>query len=131
MPVLGCLGDIPFTTSSDLVRTLDNAQWSGSARYSVHQRHAYHALTEFTGLDPDKFTFDMVFSVSLGTDPMEEMIKLWDYERNGTAVPLTIGEHAYGKYRWTIVSHKSKFLAYDRAGNVTMATVSVSLQEYM
>ncbi len=131
MAVVGCLGDIVFTVSSEFVRTLDNAQWSGSAQYAVHHRHATHALTEFTGLDPDKFTFDMVLGSALGTDPMEELTRLWKYERDGTAVPLTLGEHAYGKWRWVVVNHKAKIQAWDKFGNATMAKVSVSLQEYM
>ena len=50
MAVIGSLGDVIFTVSAELVRTLDNFQWSGSARYGVHQRHAGNALTEFTGI---------------------------------------------------------------------------------
>ena len=49
----------------------------------------------------------------------------------GISLPLTIGDHAYGKYRWSIVSHKIKFKQFDRVGNVIGATVSVELQEYL
>lgn len=129
--VIGCLGDIPFTVSAETVRTVDNMLWSGSARYAVHQRHNTHAITEFTGLDPDKITFDITLSVELGTDPNIEVVKIWDYERNGTAVPLTLGTKGYGKYRWSITDHKMKMQYFDRSGNVTHAVVSVSLQEYL
>ena len=129
--IIGCLGDIPFTVSADTVRTIESVVWSGSARYAVHQRHSTHALTEFTGLDPDKFTFDITLSVELGTDPIAEVVKIWNYERSGQAVPLTIGTKGYGKYRWNITSHKMKMQYFDRAGNVTHATVSVTLQEYL
>lgn len=131
MAVVGCLGEVIFQVSEEVVETLDNMSWSGSARYSTHQRHGANALTEFTGLDPDKITFDITLSVELGVDPMAEVTRLWGYERGGTAVPLTIGTHAYGKYRWNITKHEMKPKAFDRAGNITHATVSVSLQEYL
>ena len=112
MGMVGCLGDIVFTVSDRTIETINNVTWSGSARYATHQRHGTHALTEFTGLDPDK-------------------MKLWNYERGGIAVPLVIGNKGYGKYRWSVLDHKMKMKTYDGRGNVTSATVSVSLQEYL
>ena len=47
------------------------------------------------------------------------------------AVPLVIGNKGYGKYRWSVLDHKMKMKTYDGRGNVTSATVSVSLQEYL
>ncbi len=113
------------------MRTLDNMKWSGSARYSTHDRHMERALTEFTGLDPDELSFDVTFSTDLGTDPMEEVTKLWDIERAGLAVPLTIGTHGYGIYRWNITKHELKTTAFFRNGDIHTATVSLSLQEYL
>lgn len=131
MAKIGCLGDIPFIVSADTVQTIQNAVWSGSARYSEHQRHLSNALTEFTGLDPDKFSFDIVLSAYLGVDPMTAINQLWQYEREGKTVPLVIGDKGYGKYRWTVKSHKIKIQTYDRSGNLLAATVSVDLLEYL
>lgn len=128
---VGCLGDIAFEVSSKVVETLDNMQWSGSARYAVHQRHGSNALTEFVGIDPDKISFDIMLSAYLGVDPMTELAKIWSIERNGTAVPLVVGEKGYGKYRWNIVSHNIKFKTYSGDGSMTSCTVSISLQEYL
>lgn len=129
--VIGCLGDIVFRVSEETVYTLDNMTWSGSARYAVHERHLNHALTEFTGLDPDQISFDIMLCSELGADPITEVVKLWDIERSGQAVPLTIGTKAYGKYRWNIVKHEMKPKAHRTNGDVHTATVSVSLQEYL
>lgn len=128
---IGTLGDIVFEVSDSAVLTISNMIWSGSARYSTHQRHGTHALTEFTGLDPDSLTFDVVISTYLGYDPMTEVTKIWKYEREGTSLPLTIGTHAYGKYRWSITAHRMTPSSYDGAGNITSATVSLTLQEYL
>ena len=128
---IGCLGDIVFEVSSKVVKTFDNMQWSGSARYSEHQRHLTHALTEFTGLNPDTISFEMVLSGYLGVEPMGELAKVWNYERSGKAVPLVIGDKAYGKYRWVVKSHKTKMQTFDKRGNLTGATVSVDLLEHL
>ena len=129
--VIGCLGDIVFQVSEETVYTLDNMTWSGSARYAVHERHLNHALTEFTGLDPDQISFDIMLCSELGADPITEVVKLWDIERSGQAVPLTIGTKAYGKYRWNIVKHEMKPKAHRANGDIHTATVSGSLQEYL
>lgn len=131
MAQVGVLGDVTFQVSDQTVHTLSNWQWSGSARYATHNRHGYHALTEFTGLDPDQITFDLQLFQELGVDPMTEIVKLWKYEREGTAVPLTIGQHCYGKYRWTIISHEMQIDNTDKEGNLKGAVVSVTLQEYL
>lgn len=131
MGMVGCLGDIIFEVSSKTVETLDNVVWSGSAQYSTHQRHLHNALTEFVGLDPDKMTFDIILLAYLGVNPITEVVKLWNYERTGKAVPLVIGNKGYGKYRWSVVSHTMKMQTFDPDGDVASATVSVSLQEYL
>ena len=128
---IGTLGEVVFSVSDQAVETIQNFVWSGSARYSTHQRHLSDALTEFTGLDPDGITFDIYLSAYLGVNPMSEVIKIWSYERSGAAVPLTIGTHAYGKYRWSILSDKVKAQDFDTAGDMTSATLSLTLQEYL
>ena len=136
MAVVGYLGKsasegVIFEVSHQTVRTLNNWKWSGSVRYAVHNRHNYHALTEYTGMDPDKITFDIILKVELGVKPMDDIVKIWTYEREGTALALTVGNKGYGKYRWNIVSHNVDITHTDAAGNPTVATVSVTLQEYL
>lgn len=129
--VVGCLGDMVFQVSDKVIETIRNVEWSGSARYAVHERHGGNALTEFTGVDPDKMSFELILSRELGVDVGKEWVKLWTYERSGEALPLVIGEHHYGKYRWNLVSHKITAEAHDRDGTMTTVTVAVELQEYL
>ncbi len=135
MAIIGCLGlttnQVFFEVSAETLRTLDNFQWSGSARYGVHQRHAGNALTEFAGLDPDQIAFDVTFSAQLGTDPMTEIWRLWRFLRNGTTLPLTVGTHGYGRYRWTITGLSVKAKYFDRNGEIYHAVASLKLQEYL
>lgn len=129
--IVGCLGDIIFSVSSETVKTLDKLKWSGGANYSIHKRQAYHALTEYTGMDADKISFKVFLSSYLGVDVQSELTKIWNYERNGSAVPLVIGDKGYGKYRWVIQKHSTEASAYDGRGNITEATVSLDLLEYI
>lgn len=131
MAVVGAYGEVVFEVSSEVARTLDNAEWSGKANWSTHDRHLDNALTEFTGLEPDGMRFDMELSAYLGVNPMTDLVKLWEYERKGLPQPLVFGDKAYGKYRWSLISHSIKFKNYDNYGNLTRATVSVTLQEYL
>lgn len=136
MAVVGYLGKsasegVIFEVSDQTVRTLKNWKWSGSARYAVHNRHNYHALTEYTGMDPDKITFDIILKVELGVRPLDDIIKITTYEREGAAVALTIGRKGYGKYRWNIINHNAEITHTDKDGNPTVATVSLTLQEYL
>ncbi len=131
MAIIGCLGDVVFTVSASTVRTLGNMSWSGSARYAVHERHLNNALTEFTGVDPDKITFDITLMAELGVDPTSEASKIRRMVRSGIAVPLTIGTTGYGRYRWNITKYEIKKQTFDRSGNLQAAVVSVTLQEYL
>ena len=136
MAVIGYLGTgtqegIIFQVSEETLETVRNMTWSGSARYAVHQRHMNNALTEFTGLDPDKITFEITLLAELGVDPMQEIVKIWGYQRKGTALQLVLGEHGYGRYRWTITDHKTKVDHTDVRGDPYCATVSVTLLEYL
>lgn len=129
--IVGALGDIVFQVSYETVETAKRLLWSGSARYSVHNRHNWHALEEYTGIDPDEMSFDIYLSNSLGTDAMKELVKIWTYERQGTPVSLVFGDHAYGKFRWVIRSHSTDMETFDREGNLTTCTVKLDLLEYM
>ncbi len=136
MGMIGYLGKEPgdgiqFIVSREIFRTPKNMEWSGSARYATHEMHAAHALTEFTGLDPDNFSFDMLLTAELGVNPMEELVKIWTWERDGEAVGLVIGGHAYGKYRWTIKKHSTKMEHTDVSGNLYAVEVSVDLLAYL
>lgn len=130
MSFIGCLGDIPFEVSANTVLTINNMRLSGSARYATHQRHAGDALTEFVGNDPDKFSFEMILSAYLGINPKEMVDKLTQYRREGRTLPLVIGDTAYGKYRWSILSNDVRMQYTDGKGNITSMTVKVTLQEY-
>lgn len=127
---IGCLGDIIFSVSSELVRTFSGAQWSFGAGYAQHKLHLSKSAPEFTGIDADSITFEMPLFAELGVNVSKELDKLDKYIRTGEAVTLVIGEKKYGEYRWVVTGRKIKMQTFDRSGNLSGATVSVSLLEY-
>ena len=98
--IVGTLGDIVFETSSRYILTFNNFAQTVSARYATHERHATTALTEFTGIDPESITFDIIMSAYLGADPAAQLNVLREYVRSGTAISLVLGTTVYGDYRW-------------------------------
>ena len=122
---------IQFKVSDEIFRTPNNIKWGGNARYFTHERHTTHALTEFTGLGPDTFSFSMLLAADLGVNPTDELVKIFNYERAGEALGLVIGGKAYGKYRWTIQKHDASVKYTDAYGNLYAVEVSVTLQEYL
>ncbi|MEY8313510.1 phage tail protein [Oscillospiraceae bacterium 42-9] len=126
-----CLGDIVFQVSEEVTETIRDVEWSGSARYSTHQRHNMNALTEYTGIDPDTMKFTITLTRELGVDVVAEIVKIWNLERGGEAARLVIGDKPYGKYRWTVQKHSAKYVAHDKKGNPVCAEVALELQEYL
>lgn len=127
--VIGSLGDVVFEVSRDTVMTIDNIQWKSGANWEEHKRHRKDPALEYTGMKADEMAFDIYLSRTLGVDPMKQIVTLFTYERNGTKLPLTIGNKAYGKYRWVITDTTRKFEVTDQIG-VSSVTVSLSLKGY-
>jgi len=130
MATIGTLGDIVFTVSRSQVNTFDNMKWDSSAQYTTHNRHLKDALPEFTGTDADKISLAMYFSVFLGVDPMQEIIKLFAAERDGKIMRLVIGSKAYGKNKWVITNTSRALERFDNKGDLLIAKVDVSLLAY-
>ena len=136
MALVGYLGKdadngIQFNVSREVFLTPKDMTWGGSVRYATHERHNTHALTEFTGLDPDRFSFDILLTAELGVNPLVEIVKIWNFQRNGEALGLVIGGKAYGKYRWNIVKHETKMKYMEKNGDIYAAEVSLELTEYL
>ncbi len=131
MAVVGCLGDILFQVSDQTITAINNVKWSGSARYSTHQRHNGNALTEFTGVEPDRMSFEIILPEERGKGARTELKKIWEYKRSGEVLPLTLGTRPYGKYRWTILSLDLTVVNTDAKGNFISGTVAIELQEYL
>ena len=50
------------------------------------------------GLAPDKISFDITLAADLGVEPMEELVQLWTFKRQGTALQLLLAVVVFGAY---------------------------------
>lgn len=129
--VVGSLGDnIVFEVSPETVKTLDDIKWSSSVEYYTINRHLKDDLIEFGGNKPEKITFTVRLSASLGINPLNEMVKFLEAKRKGLAMRFVIGWKAYGKYKWVIENLENEMKYYDPHGNLLYCDVSVTLLEY-
>ena len=130
--IVGCLGDVEFSVSSELVETFENLKWKGSARITSHERHLGGSLAEFTGSDAETVSFDFLLTEFLGMEDVQGALdKLRLYMENGRVLPLVIGPKSYGRYRWLIQSLDTSKNIFDGRGKLLSCMVSVSLIEYL
>lgn len=128
--MVGYLGAVPFIVTTEELKTLTDFKWSHSANYTAHARHLSRPVVEFTGVGEDEISFNCILSTYLGSEPMADYITWLGYLREGTAVPMKLGEKYYGYYRWIITSLSYSGVYTDKAGNWTHADVSVKLVGY-
>ena len=78
--IVGALGDVVFSVSSRTLKTISNFVWSGSARYATHDLHAGNSISEYTGTDLAKITFDiqLLFPSALTQCPRFGGCSIWN-----------------------------------------------------
>lgn len=128
MATIGVLGDIVFSVSPKVIKTFDGLKKSVSPKFSSHNRHLKETLLEFTGTDPDKISFSMLFSVFLGVDPKTEAAKLEAAARTGKIMRFVLGRKSYGK--WVITSLSNSYERIDNKGNILAIKTDISLTAY-
>ena len=128
--VVGMLGDVIFTTSARCVKTIQEFEWDSSAKYAEHEIYNDTTQLEYVGTDADKINLSMRLSRSWGVEPLEEIVRLFGYEREGKALPLVLGEKAYGKCAWVILNTKRTGEYFDGKGNLADVTCALELKAY-
>ena len=128
---LGSLGDIPFEVSSEKVRTFDELNRSGSARFAYHNRQGSKELSEFLGASLEDITMQIRLSVTSSVNPANEMKALRKIRDEGTAVLFVLDGEPQGDGYWNIVSLNEEHKVVDRRGRTLLLDVSVTLKEYL
>lgn len=130
MAKIGAFGNMAFSVSENTVKTFDQINWDKSIKYATHDRHIKRDIVEFLGPEPDSISFQMVFSVFHGTNPLHEMQKLHQMADSGIANRLVLGGKVYGSYKWVITKISGTLKRYDNGGNCWAAVAKVTLLEY-
>ena len=130
MGKIGTFGSLAFHVSAKTVKTFNDMNWDFSASYATHDRHIKADLLEFLGPDLDTISFSMLFSVFLGTKPLDEIKKLRKMVKEGKAERLVLGGKVYGDYKWVAQQCTTEMKQFDGKGNLWAAKVKVTLKEY-
>lgn len=130
MAKIGAFGSMVFSVSENTVKTFDQIGWDKSIKYTTHDRHIKRDVLEFLGPEPDGISFQMVFSVFHGTNPLQELKKLHQLADNGIVERLVLGGKVYGSYKWAITKVSGTLKRYDNNGNCWAVVAKVTLKEY-
>lgn len=128
--VVGSLGDIIFSVSSEKVETLNNLKYTKSVNFSEHKRHNTTSILEYTGRNADEISFKITLSYLLGVNVEDELKKIEEYTQQGKLLKMVLGKTIYGSYRWVITKYTVNYKYFDRLGDVVNAEVSLNLKEY-
>lgn len=129
--MIGALGDIVFTVSSDKVRTFDGMSRSGSARLATHELINRKPLMEFIGPAGETISMQMSFSVYDGLNPEQEAQSLRELRDKGKAVALILGGQPLGDGLWLVENLNETHKHIDNTGTAHQIDVSVTLREYI
>lgn len=129
--MIGALGDIVFTVSSDKVRTFDGLSRSGSARLATHELINRKPLMEFLGPGGETISMQISFSVYEGLNPEQEAKALRELRDKGKAVALILGGQPLGEGLWLVESLNETHKHIDNTGAAYQIDVSVTLREYI
>lgn len=129
MGKIGSLGDVNFSVSDSTVKTFQSMKLDAKTVYATHTRHNLKPLLEFQYNDTYKLTFDMYLSAFLGVNPGRLMNKIDEMRENGEVVRLIIGGEKYGG-KWVITSTSKDYKYFNNKGDLLIAKITVSLEEY-
>ena len=127
--MIGTYGDVVFEASSELVRTFDDFQRSGTAQYAEHARIGLKPLLEFVAPKLETVSFKMSFSVEMGVDPRLEIETLREMRDAGVAAWLILDGRPLALF--VIESLSETWKRVDNHGGLLAAEVQISMKEYL
>lgn len=126
---IGTLGDITFAVNAKEIKTIENMSWKSSASYATHKLFGKKAILEFTGINPDKISFNVEFSVYLGINPQKSMKKLENMLNKGTAATFVLGTKTIGT-KWVLTDIDRTIKHFDNNGDILSYEVKITIEEY-
>ena len=115
------------------VMTFDNFQRDGDGRWATHEIIGTNQkpVMEFIGPGLETIGFSVLLTTMLGITPVEELKKLRQLRDNGVVCTLAIGGNAVTANSWVVTKLSETHKSYDNKGNLLVASVNVSLTEYV
>ncbi|WP_094607726.1 hypothetical protein SPSIL_009120 [Sporomusa silvacetica DSM 10669] len=126
-----------LTGSSDSsefkVMTFDDFKRDSAGRWATHEIIGIDKkpILEFIGPGLETISFSIFLTTMLGVEPVDELKKLRQLRDNGVVCMFTIGGNAVTANAWVITQLSETHKTYDNKGSLLVASVSVSLTEYV
>lgn len=127
--MIGSLGGVPFESSTEKLRTFNNFNRSGAARWSDHERLGMKPKREFIGPDTESIGLSIRLDVSHGINPERELVGLRSARDEGRILPLVMGDKFLGDYVIDSLSENHKH--YSGRGDLMVAVADLALKEYI
>lgn len=128
--MIGSLGDTVFEASADLVRTLSpGTSRSGASRWATHDVHLRTPVSEFLGPGLEQVQFTIRLDAALGVEPKEEIDRLREARSAGEVLPFILGDELV--MDCVVTDLTETWRRIDPSGRISVADLSVSLQEYV
>jgi hypothetical protein len=128
---IGSFGPIVFSVSSLAVLTLNNIARTAGKRTTTHTVIEGKPITEYLGADLQSFKFDITLSAEHGVRPRAMLDALAEMAEGKMAYPLQIGGRPVGKHMWSLDQVSESWNHLYSLGELSEATVSLSLTEYI
>lgn len=126
---IGSFGDVVFTASANEIRTFDDLQQSGTARYAEHAVLGAKPLLEFIGPGLEEISFKVKLDSSCGVDPDAEFKSLQEIRDSGEVCTLIFGDTKIGKFVLESISVSEGPRGKD--GRATWIEAGLTIKEYI
>ena len=129
--MVGKYGSIIFETNDKRILAFRDFTQNVSGRWGNHSIIGKREKMEFNGPGKRKITFKMTFHALYGVRPREMLEKLEAMVEKGEVDDLIVGGRAIGGNRFAVTSISEAWNTVYSGGELAMATVSVTLEEYV
>lgn len=129
--MVGKYGSIIFETNDKHILAINNLSVSVGGRWSGHAVIGRKERKEFLGPDAKKVSFQMTLSAEYGIRPRTMLEKLEHMVESGYVDYLMIGGRPIGYNRFAITSISEAWDVLYSEGELSRATVSITMEEYV
>lgn len=129
--MVGKYGSIIFETNDKRILAFRDFTQNVSGRWGNHSIIGKREKMEFNGPGKRKITFKMTFHALYGVRPREMLEKLEAMVERGEVDYLIVGRRSIGGNRFAVTSISEAWNTVYSGGELAMATVSVTLEEYV
>lgn len=131
MSKIGNLGKrIIFETSDKKILNFSNFKRTVSGRWTVHNSIGGKQGTEFLGPGLDKNTFTVVLSATHGIKPRKTLEAIEKAVKTGEVNKLVVGGKSVGDGKYRITSVSESWDCIYQKGELSQATLNITLEEY-